>query len=399
VRLSCSVSREMALKPAKITRPASRSHQLRKICQRGLASAGIMARRLQLIWLVLALSTKLLVAVDHGIEALSVSAQDQARIAELIQNALGPYRDRSWTSGAAIEASAVLTNIEANFRRASDLMPNRLDLRFGIASALLGQALQTNSPFELKVTAALRVYQEIEALDPRGFEAPLLYAAYSRAIHETNASEAALNRLAVNYSERARAYLEKFRRVDEILQREFNDQPQGTMPTNSCHAIAVLGAALETNGTIKGKLVGRLERALILATLYPDAPIILTGGNQRNGITEAYAMRSWLLNGGVCDNRIHLEDQARDTVGNAIYSTRLLKELGVTHVTLVTGVSHLPRALADFEEAGRETGLWLEYSNLVSTGEPELDPERERLAIYRDVIRTSGIWAFPGIQR
>ena len=38
-------------------------------------------------------------------------------------------------------------------------------------------------------------------------------------------------------------------------------------------------------------------------------------------------------------------------------------------------------------------------ATLAAPGEPDHDELRERLAIYRDVMRTRGFWAFPGIQR
>jgi uncharacterized SAM-binding protein YcdF (DUF218 family) len=166
------------------------------------------------------------------------------------------------------------------------------------------------------------------------------------------------------------------------------------------HAIVVLGAGLETNGTVKPKLVSRLREALKLARAYPSAPIILTGGNQKGGITESYAMRQWLLRHGVSEKRLHLEDIAKDTVGNALYSATILEKLKVTDVTVVTSVSHMRRGLADLNEACLAKGLHLHLANLAAaTEEPMLDPKAERIGVYRDVMRISGIWAYPGISR
>jgi len=137
----------------------------------------------------------------------------------------------------------------------------------------------------------------------------------------------------------------------------------------------------------------------LLAKLYPEAPIVVTGGNAKAGVTEAYRMGLWFLNEGISTNRLYIEDQARDTVGNAIRSCAILQNLGVTHVTLVTSASHLHRALADFEEAALDRGLKAKFFHLVAKDRPDLDQNRERVAIYRDVLRTSGIWAYPGIQR
>src|SRR3954469_21299244 len=79
-----------------------------------------------------------------------INAEGQERVAELLQNVLGVYRGESGVTSGSNSLSITYTNIEASFREASRLMPNRLDLRFGIASALVGQALQTNTQFEAK---------------------------------------------------------------------------------------------------------------------------------------------------------------------------------------------------------------------------------------------------------
>ena len=333
-------------------------------------------------------------------KAEGINATAQERVAELIQNALGPDRAGiSLPNSATTNALALYTIIETNFRQASMLMPDRLDLRFGIASALIGQALQTNAPFDVKMKSALKVYEDIHALDTNGFQAAVLHAAYARAAGETNLSESMLASLMNVHPQRARAYREKFGRIDAIQRIVPNIELQRLAPPSGTSAIVILGAGLETNGTMKLKLLGRLQQGLSLARLYPEAPIIVTGGNQRSGLTEAYSMSHWLINEGLHTNRLHLEDRATDTVGNALRSLSILQKLGVTHVTLVTSGSHMRRALAIFEEAALVRGIRLQFAHLASKDQPETDEGRERVAMYRDVMRTSGIWAYPGIQR
>jgi hypothetical protein len=336
-------------------------------------------------------------ADEPGAHALN--AESQAAVARLIQNAIGPFRSAELKMGATNNPSGYYTNVEASFREASRLMPNRLDLRFGIASTLLGQALQTNTQFDVKIKDALEVYRQIWALDTNGFEAPMLYAAYTRAIGDTNASHATVYRLMNIHPDRTRDYLDRFRRVDALLKTVPNPKPDKTFSTNKDHAIVILGAALETNGIAKIKLVERLKKGLKLARVYPEAPIILTGGNQRAGVTEAYVMARWLRKKGVAPARLYLEDQARDTVGNAIFSAVILQKLGVTQVTVVTSSTHIRRGLIDLQEACLQRGLTLHYSNLAAKEETALDEKIERLATYRDVMRVSGFWTYPGVLR
>ncbi len=327
-----------------------------------------------------------------------IKAEAQEKVAQLLQAVI----ENSWSSGAGTNTALHYSSVEAVLRAASKLMPSRLDLRFGIASSLLSQAIQTNGlPLEIKVKDALRVYQEIQTLDPTGFEAPILYAAYTRAIGETNASETAITGLKEAHPQRTQDFLQRFERADRILQIDANLTPSRTMSKDQYHAVVVLGAGLETNGTMKAKLVARLEQALKLARMYPGAPIILTGGNQKSGVTEAYTMSLWLAKRGIPRKQLILEDRARDTVENALYSAEILQKLGATHVTLVTSASHVRRGLVDLQEACLQRGLSLQYDTLAARtrSDTDLDKEQERVGVYRDLMRVSGLWAYPGIQR
>lgn len=349
-------------------------------------------------WLVLWL---LLATLGLG-RATADPIDAQAQVTQLLQNLIDNEWNSLETAGPSpTNRNGISTNIEAAFRRASELMPARLDLRFGIASALLGEALQTNGPaLESKVKGALGVYQEIMARDTDGFAAPILYAAFARAIGETNEAAQMLRRLTAKYPSRTAPYAEGFNRIEQLLGTTPNERPSRALPAQR-HAIIILGAGLETNGTMRPKLFARLKKGLKLARLYPDSPILLTGGNARAGVTEAYMMSRWCLRRGIRKRRLILEDKARDTVENALYCSLILKRLGVTSVTVVTSASHVRRALADFEQACRSRGLGMLFDHLaarIKTDKP-LDPEQERLGVYRDAMRTSGLWAYPGLRR
>lgn len=325
----------------------------------------------------------------------------QRQVTRLLEKIIQVYWKGEASTPGSTNAADSSTNVESAFREASQLMPYRLDLRFDIASALLLQALQTNgAPLHLKVNAALEQYRGIQAMDTNSFEAPLLYAAYARVLGQTNDSEKALLPLRALHPRRTGEYLRRFSLLDGILHATPSEVPDRTMPRDAHHAIVVLGAGLETNGFAKPKLLGRLEQCLKLARMYPKAPIILTGGNQKEGVTEAYVMNLWCRKKGISRKRLFLEDRARDTVENALFTARILQKLGITHVTLVTSSSHVRRGLADLEEACAQRGLHLEYATLAaSKGDKALDNEQERLGIYRDVMRLSGLWAFPGLRQ
>jgi hypothetical protein len=328
-----------------------------------------------------------------------VDFEAQARVVQLLQTIIQDYWGGNRT---ATNAAGSNTNVESAFREASRLMPTRLDLRYGLASSLVSQAVQTNgAELKLKLDAALRVYQEIEALDTNAFEAAILQAAYKRAVGDLAESNDLLAQLSRSHPQSTAPYLDKFAVVDRILEMTPSQNPSRNMPRDQGHAIVVLGAGLETNGLMKAKLLGRLHQALRLARIYRKAPMVVTGGNQQGGVTEAYVMATWLRQHGVNRKRIYLEDKARDTVENALFSSKILQRLGVTHVTVVTSSNHIHRGLVDLQEACRQRGLEVKFDSLACTtkGDTALDPVQERLGVYRDLMRVSGIWAYPGLQR
>ncbi|MFE3544224.1 YdcF family protein [Nocardia sp. NPDC059177] len=117
-------------------------------------------------------------------------------------------------------------------------------------------------------------------------------------------------------------------------------------------AIVVLGYGLRPDGSMRAELSNRLHAALVQAFMSPASPVIVTGGNPRNGVTEAQVMADWLNARGVARQRIHAETEAGSTVQNAEFSARLMEALGVHKAVLITSADHMRRALDNFLAAG-----------------------------------------------
>lgn len=115
--------------------------------------------------------------------------------------------------------------------------------------------------------------------------------------------------------------------------------------------IVVLGAGLLPDGSMRPLLVSRLDAALQVARRYPLSPIIVSGGAPRNGITEAGAMRAWLIANGIPPFRITVEDTSGSTVENARNTNDILARNGATSAVVVTSPDHLQRAMVDFRTA------------------------------------------------
>ncbi len=114
-------------------------------------------------------------------------------------------------------------------------------------------------------------------------------------------------------------------------------------------AIVVLGFALNTDGTMKPELTGRLEAGLAIAEAYPNSYIVVTGGGTASGnpnVTEGGLMGDWLVSKGLDESRVIVEDEAPNTVGNAENTYKILSEKypSVQSLVMVTSDYHVPRA-------------------------------------------------------
>ncbi|QXF82400.1 MULTISPECIES: YdcF family protein [Rhodococcus] len=115
--------------------------------------------------------------------------------------------------------------------------------------------------------------------------------------------------------------------------------------------LVVLGAGLTEDGEIRPVLEERLEATLLAAHRYPESPIVVTGGAPRNGITEARAMKDWLVARGIPPERITEETRSTSTVENARFTNTVLLERRATGAVLVTNRDHLQRAMINFRQA------------------------------------------------
>jgi uncharacterized SAM-binding protein YcdF (DUF218 family) len=155
-------------------------------------------------------------------------------------------------------------------------------------------------------------------------------------------------------------------------------QPAPAVKDFSKPAIVILGYGLKPDGTMREVLRRRVLTGLIAAQFFPQSPIIVTGGNPKNGNTEAGQMRKMLMLLGLPDNRIIVEDKANSTVQNARFSVPLAKEAGTSGIILVTSTSHQGRADGDFADAGGNILATVSY--------PDGNPSVNVVQFARDAI-------------
>jgi uncharacterized SAM-binding protein YcdF (DUF218 family) len=125
--------------------------------------------------------------------------------------------------------------------------------------------------------------------------------------------------------------------------------------------ILVLGGAVTPDVTLARNAVAlneaaeRMTAVAALASRYPQAKIVFSGGNGsligREG-TEAEAALRLFESLGVPAARIILEGRSRNTIENALFSKEIARPRPGERWLLVTSAYHMPRAIGVFRKAG-----------------------------------------------
>jgi len=147
------------------------------------------------------------------------------------------------------------------------------------------------------------------------------------------------------------------------LARSLESRIQAPDQIARADAIVVLGGGTEAQAPPRRtvEISGAGDRVLYAAKLYRDglAPAILVSGGYINWLsdrpsTPAQEMVEILTFVGVPESAIWLQEKSNNTHEDAIYSSEILKEKGITKIILVTSAAHMPRSYALFAAQGLE---------------------------------------------
>lgn len=95
----------------------------------------------------------------------------------------------------------------------------------------------------------------------------------------------------------------------------------------------------------------RLSTFIRLAKTYPSAKLLFTGGNARisdNHETEAEFAREHFIDNGLTDERLIMEDKARNTAENIQFSKALVRPQQGDNWIVITTAFHMPRSVGLF---------------------------------------------------
>jgi len=126
-------------------------------------------------------------------------------------------------------------------------------------------------------------------------------------------------------------------------------------------AIIVLGTPADSDGNPKPKQQARVNEAVNEYKRGVAPRLILTGGAASNRFVEARVMERSAQAQGIPESALFVEPLAKDTIQNACYSMRIMKEHGWHSAEIVAGPEHLPRAALIFN-ALESDSLQFEWS-------------------------------------
>lgn len=118
--------------------------------------------------------------------------------------------------------------------------------------------------------------------------------------------------------------------------------------------VIVLGCGIRGERVSVG-LAKRLNKAAEYHANNPEAMIIVSGGQgPQEDISEALAMKRYLANKGISEDKIIMEDRSTSTITNFRYSREIMEKEGMSldSVVFVTNAYHVYRAASYAKDEG-----------------------------------------------
>ncbi|HDY7820782.1 TPA: YdcF family protein [Vibrio vulnificus] len=327
--------------------------------------------------------------VKPSVEYAQLVTQRQV-VDQLLHDAVVAFKSPARVSHAGFTAK-MPSNMEIVTDRlleAYQLEPYRTDLLISAANAQI---------YNKNVDKAIELFQQALSVAPDDVDLHTYLAVWQKFKGNEQAYRQHVTALNTLNQGRAADLQRLLSTVDRILQTPLKEKATRQLGSND--AIVTLGYALNPDGSMHDILLERLETTLAMAKANPEALIILTGGVPQNHKTEGKLMADWLIERGISANRIIEENYATSTVDNALFSAYALARHGVKHATIISSASHVRRGQTLFEIATWQTGPRNITFDTVAYPDKPLNELKqassgELLGIYRDALRTFGMWSY-----
>jgi len=153
--------------------------------------------------------------------------------------------------------------------------------------------------------------------------------------------------------------------------------------------IIILGYTLSQNCTVQPILESRLEKGLSVYELQDKVlvcgkmPPQCLAPKRCEAITEAQAMKLYLIQRGIPESEIYKEETSTTTFGNAFYSREIINELQPQQIVIIANEFHYPLIKYSFEKV---LGNRYSYSFEIIP-DSVLDVSSSELTQWRDIVR------------
>ena len=151
-----------------------------------------------------------------------------------------------------------------------------------------------------------------------------------------------------------------FGTVEGMILTQFHASPEP-----GADYVILLGAQWKPHGPSE-VLRRRLDSAAKYLEQNPDTAVIVSGGQGSNEpISEAAGMRQYLVDIGIDEERILMEDRSTNTMENLVFSSNLLDKQN-DRVVIVTNNFHVFRAMQIARKQGYAKAVGLAASSVAS---------------------------------
>lgn len=327
-------------------------------------------------------------AVQANVEYSQFVTKRQV-VDKLLEDALKAFKSPSRISHAGFTAK-MPSNMEivtSRLLEAYQLEPYRTDLLISAANAQI---------YNKNVEQAIKLFEKALAVAPDDVDINSYLAVWQKFSGNQKLSDQYMQKLATLNKGRVDDLNHIFKTIDRVVATPLKDKPDSYKGKT---AIVTLGYALNPDGSMHEILVKRLETTLAMAKKSPNSLIVLTGGVPKNNKTEGRLMADWLIAKGVSKDRIIEENYATSTVGNSLFSSYALARHDIDHATIISSASHVRRGQTLFEIASWQTGpKGITFDTVAYPDKPlaklKTPSKKEMLGIYRDALRTYGMWSY-----
>ena len=192
--------------------------------------------------------------------------------------------------------------------------------------------------------------------------------------------------------------IDKWDWIEHEMVENIGVAPDG-LPEDDTHVFVVLGFALNSDGEMRDELIGRLEVALNSAEKYPNSYVLVTGGVEKNGWTEGERMHDWLVDNGLSEDRIIVENESSTTVENAANSFEILyNDYDVDTFSMITSQYHLKRGSIFYYTMSQLKAKELGEDLIEFIGEGNAGWYREDKTEEPLSLKTRGMYQIAGVE-